>query len=219
MNPLDAVKACAMIYQTASPALADLFRADDTAYLDGGDVYAWLGSTDDAQYLIFRGTSNVAGGILDLEFRPVVSTLFPGRIHQGFAAGFDEFKKWADVRIRRSKPLYIAGHSLGGALATLCGWRFQPAQTITFGCPRVGNAAFAEQYPVQQTRYVHDLDPVPHVPFGLDFKHVCPETRIGAGWFSSLTQYVRLGFAGAIAAAVDDHRIDQYSLALQGFQV
>ena len=47
---------------------------------------------------------------------------------------------------------WIAGHSLGGALATLAAYDlqaefgFKELQCYTFGCPRTGNHAFAQDY-------------------------------------------------------------------------
>ena len=47
-------------------------------------------------------------------------------------------------------PVLVVGHSLGGALATLCAaelmytYNLTDVQLYTFGSPRVGNAAFAE---------------------------------------------------------------------------
>ena len=46
--------------------------------------------------------------------------------------------------------LFVTGHSLGAALSVLCGIRLahkypeNPVQVINFGCPKVGNWAFAQ---------------------------------------------------------------------------
>lgn len=66
------------------------------------------------------------------------------------------------------RKLYIVGHSLGGAVATIGAARLlslgvDPAQieVITFGAPAVGNAAFAEEYgsKIDLTRIVIQGDP------------------------------------------------------------
>ena len=47
------------------------------------------------------------------------------------------------------KPLYVAGHSMGGALATLCAidlkfaFGLPDVRVYTYGSPRVGNDIFA----------------------------------------------------------------------------
>lgn len=49
-------------------------------------------------------------------------------------------------------PWWSAGHSLGGALATLAAFdiakelRLTDIHVVTFGAPRTGNRAFAQEY-------------------------------------------------------------------------
>jgi hypothetical protein len=72
----------------------------------------------------------------------------------------------------------FTGHSLGGALATLAAAIFQPACLITFGAPRVGDAAFgATMSGVESRRYVGCCDMIARVPPELlGFRH-CGELR------------------------------------------
>ncbi len=74
----------------------------------------------------------------------------------------------------RGYRVYIAGHSLGGALAMLSGHLllshdtngYQDAVSIcTFGAPRTGNNGFAEWFDgVDVVRYVNSEDTVPTLP-------------------------------------------------------
>lgn len=74
---------------------------------------------------------------------------------------------------RLGKPLYLTGHSLGGAVATLTAaglarFGVEGIQVYTFGSPRVGNHGFAALY--QHTlpasfRYVHQDDLVTRMPW------------------------------------------------------
>ena len=66
--------------------------------------------------------------------------------------------------------LILAGHSLGGAVATLLGERLydlglppERLKVITFGAPAIGNRAFAEQLGqrLDLVRYTNTADPVP----------------------------------------------------------
>lgn len=94
---------------------------------------------------------------------------------------------------KSEKPLVIAGHSLGGAIAQLLGLKihhFQPT-VYTFGAPRAGNQAFAttfNQLIKKSIRYVNGFDPVPSLPPKLVFeagkeiyKHTKTEVNIYAG--------------------------------------
>ena len=74
-----------------------------------------------------------------------------------------------DLREHPAYQVYLTGHSLGGAAATLAaarladmGVRPQQLQVITFGAPAVGNTAFARAYEkrMQLTRITMEGDPV-----------------------------------------------------------
>ncbi|SFL67725.1 Lipase (class 3) [Pelosinus propionicus DSM 13327] len=93
----------------------------------------------------------------------------------------------------RSK-IYLTGHSLGGAAATLTGARLismgihpEQIRVITFGAPAVGNAAFAAKFGplLSLTRIVNSGDPVTGIlqtlvggykQFGQEIKWTAPAT-------------------------------------------
>src|SRR5262249_36449261 len=97
------------------------------------------------------------------------------RWHEGFmkalASIWDPLLETLQAERKKSdRPIWITGHSLGGALALLAAWRlkrkFVPVHQIyTFGGPMVGNAETAEaidrELPDRIYRYVNDQDPVP----------------------------------------------------------
>jgi hypothetical protein len=67
------------------------------------------------------------------------------------------------------KPLFLTGHSMGGALAMLTGCRLArtgrpPVAIYTFGTPRVGDRMFCAGYRVPTYRVVNRLDLVPEMP-------------------------------------------------------
>lgn len=72
-------------------------------------------------------------------------------------------------------PVFVTGHSLGGAMALIAGMTYPFERIVTFGAPRVGrdiHLTIAE--PSRHIRYVNGNDPVPRlfptvVPFR--FKH------------------------------------------------
>ncbi len=73
----------------------------------------------------------------------------------------------------KERPLWITGHSLGGAIALLAAWRFQRnflavQEIVTFGAPMIGNdaaaRAFEQEFSGKIYRYVDLNDVVPHLP-------------------------------------------------------
>ena len=64
-----------------------------------------------------------------------------------------------------TRTLWLTGHSLGGALATLCAQMFNEVQGVyVFGSPRVGDTAFAAAYARPLWRFCNDGDVVVTVP-------------------------------------------------------
>lgn len=100
------------------------------------------------------------------------------RFHRGFMAALDVI--WTPLLVaveeamrQAERPLWVTGHSLGGALALLAAWRFERNflavdQVITFGAPMIGNdaaaSAFEKQFGDRIARYVNFEDPVPLLP-------------------------------------------------------
>ncbi len=100
------------------------------------------------------------------------------RFHQGFvnaiAKVWDPVYASVDRELANlDRPLWITGHSLGGALALLAAWLFHRKmisvhQVYTFGGPMIGNADAAEainrEFKGKVFRYVNVPDPVPRLP-------------------------------------------------------
>jgi hypothetical protein len=80
-----------------------------------------------------------------------------GRVHEGFAAMADCLLPAVDELVERVEPrlLWLTGHSLGGALASLVsrGLDRTPEAVYTFGSPCVGDAAFAQTSAPQHFRF------------------------------------------------------------------
>ncbi len=119
------------------------------------------------------------------------------RFHRGFMESLDEiwpplFQAVEAVVSKKDRPLFVTGHSLGGALALLAAWRLQrnmiPVHAVyTFGAPMVGNdvaaKAFEKEFPHRIFRYVDSGDLVPTLPtismFSNEYWHCLTEVIVG----------------------------------------
>jgi hypothetical protein len=136
----------------------------------GGDVF-----------LVFRGTQpddpTDIGTDADLILRRWRGLPGEAAVHSGFAYALDsiwdkDILPWLEGR--KGAKLWLTGHSLGAALATLAAALCPQATLITFGSPRVGNPAFAQSFAEQRVRrFVNCCDVVTMIPPNLiGYKHV-----------------------------------------------
>lgn len=193
--------------------LMPVLQLDDYSAFEDDDTCAVYGEGRDANYLIFRGTFNTAGWITDLDFKPTNHGAFPGKIHEGFGKAWDQFNVWFNKRYESDKQLYIIGHSLGGALATLATYIYPATKTFTFGQPSVGDSVFADyfgKHPFE--RYVNGTDPVPHIA---PFRHVCEETHIGRTYLMAAFGAL-FGVQAALKLALSEHLMGSYANEIAG---
>jgi len=178
------------------------------------NTQAYLGTSGDHIVLAFRGTEtpDALEGLKDWLLTDAVNLLIVpegrlgtdlaaagvgARFHQGFVSALAEV--WPDVsaavaaEIKQSdRPLWITGHSLGGALALFAGWMFHRQfvnvhHIATYGAPMIGNKqacqSFDREFKGKIARYVNQIDPVPKMPtFSLianSYGHVEKEYRMG----------------------------------------
>ncbi len=169
----------------------------------GGTTYSWSNDTEycmniknNTMTIVFRGTDSKKEWLSNLAFCkkviPYGNYESDVRVHGGFITAYKN--KLVRDRIHSlisDKPcrIIVTGHSRGAALAVLCAVDLQynfPDKSIsvtTYGCPRVGNAAFAKSYNKRVTdtvRVENGNDIVTKVPpaiFG--FRHV--GARFGVG--------------------------------------
>ena len=104
----------------------------------------------------------------------VASPGIPGSVHQGFSHAVDGLWSWTLAQVQalpKGKPLYVTGHSKGGAMANIGAMKLAAAgyapYVCTFEAARCGDAAFAAGFAKAIThavRYEFQDDIVPHVP-------------------------------------------------------
>lgn len=199
---LQAAQYCQLAYQLDPFLINEIrYQTDDLAVIYGLDA---LGH----DWLVFRGTVSRNGWLTDIDARLIPHPDFCGYVHSGFASAFNEISHWIEENCTMHSDCIVTGHSLGGALATLTSQKYD-LDCITFGCPRVGDETFAGAYSANQRRFVHDLDPVPHVP-SLPFHHVCDEIHIGPSYLQAAWNHLFKGFRAKLVDSVEDHAISNY---------
>lgn len=160
-------------------------------FFNGPGTECMVASSDTTVIVSFRGTEINSRSVFyevgtDLNTVPVS---FPegGKVHRGFLQALEEvwdnkgekYHKKFPVHnsglgsyldsISKNHPerkIFICGHSLGGALATLCFVRVKSAKALyIYGAPRVGDADFVSLITGRDVfRIEHASDPVPLVP-------------------------------------------------------
>ena len=157
--------------------------------------------TDDArrrQWIVVRGTANLANAKLDADYNQVVDSRLRIPLHKGFADAAIRVYGFAKPLLKPGYETRVTGHSLGGAAAVIVlmllkedGVVLGPA--ITFGQPKVTNRDGSRKYrSLPLLRIVNDQDPVPLLPpldlFSLldegPYQHFGPEVVLkdGAGY-------------------------------------
>ncbi len=123
----------------------------------------------DVVVIAFRGTEpdDRRDILTDLDL-PRVRWPEGGTVHSGFADGLNEAWAAFEAHLPTDAPtLYVTGHSLGAALATLAASRLKDrsSSVFTFGAPLVGNARFGKTIPDERHhRYMNCLDLVTRIP-------------------------------------------------------
>lgn len=183
-------------------------------------VQYYIGKNDDSCLIAFRGTDSARDLITDFCFWkktiPYGNDRSKIRVHSGFIGAYKNTRireKILRIIGQDTRNIYITGHSYGAALAVLCAVDLQyhdgtrNIEVVVFGCPRVGNAAFADSYnrrvPITM-RVENGNDMITKIPFRvLGYKHVKKCLRIGP---------IRL----PLAYSLRDHSLSRYLVNISG---
>ncbi len=142
---------------------------------DSNGTQAILLENDEYLFLGFRGTETTSIKDIKADLKATtVACETGGKIHAGFNEAFNEvaidIQNTLDEERYSHKPLFITGHSLGGALATVATKKFHPkagiAACYTFGAPRVGDDEWVCSIKSPIYRIVNAADPVTMLPPG-----------------------------------------------------
>jgi hypothetical protein len=167
------------------------FNGQPSGFAAGDDqINAGLvGESDDGIVVAFRGTlppSSPNQGQMILDWVDDIDAVFvvdalglPGQVHQGFLTALNDL--WTGmsnvimplISDKPTTPIYVTGHSKGGAMAYLAALRLKnklPDASIyvaTFAAARAGDQDFANAYNAalpHSARYEYADDIVPHLP-------------------------------------------------------
>lgn len=146
---------------------------------------AFVATTGDAIYVVFRGTKTISEWISDAEFAqvPYAPVSGGGMTEQGFSAVYATIRSAIVAEVSALAQsgsftsLYVTGHSLGASLATLAApdlaraTRFSAPVLYNFASPRTGDPTFASLVDALPTswRVVNTNDEVPKLPPAVTF--------------------------------------------------
>lgn len=157
------------------------WRFASTDFFDVRDTQGFIAIAPGIVLISFRGTESVADWIGNLKLASAPYDEF-GHVHFGFLECYGNVRASivaaAKAAAADGARVWITGHSLGGALATLAAADICKTCNIagvhTFGQPRLASGTFqsfiAQNLTDRFHRFVNDDDIVPRVPPG--YKHV-----------------------------------------------
>ncbi|HBE72285.1 MAG TPA: lipase [Planctomycetaceae bacterium] len=163
---------------------------EDYIFFDRDGAQAYLFWTKHDCVVVCRGTEPNEWNDIKADVNAVsVLSETAGRVHRGFKREVDDLWPRLEKALKdNDKPLWFAGHSLGGAMATICAGRCKlaeipsnPEAIFSFGSPRVGNNRYINFVKVRHYRWVNNNDIVPRVPPGwMGYRHCGREMYLDA---------------------------------------
>jgi triacylglycerol lipase len=228
--------------ETVALTATERWKSTEFHFLDVESTQCFVTADDRNILVCFRGTETdeVHDWIVDITCDMVEGPL-DGRVHAGFYEALSCVWYQLDeevCRLQSEQPrqLWVTGHSLGAALATLAvaRWRERDrpvAGLYTFGQPRTGDRTFARNFDFafrpHAFRIVNHLDIVTRAPpRSLGFHHagtfvyldeegklthdMCWWQRFLEGWHGAIETILDWGREG-----IQDHRMTNYRQQLE----
>jgi triacylglycerol lipase len=196
---------------------------------DGSEAYRFRNEHD--VVLACRGTQPNQWNDIEADANAVMSLVGSfGYVHTGFNREVEDLWPWLELLLEvEPRPVWFCGHSLGGAMATICAFRCRtsaltnsPMEVHTFGSPRVGCKRYVKHAETSHFRWVHNNDIVARVPpTWMGYRHSGKEVYLNRngkirklrGFLRSLDRCRGL-LRGLLTFKLDflsDHSIHQYA--------
>ncbi len=175
-------------------------RYTDVEFIDSAknlDTQMFYIANNKEVIVVWRGTAGKTDIFTDIKFKPVKLQQdmgIEGYVHSGFYNSFRTIDRVYKLRekvnvtdkdtgnplddinkLASTRKLFIAGHSLGGALALLHAIQLRKYNPVlyTIGMPRVLTLSITEQLgDIIHHRHVNEDDPVPALPFEKDMNNI-----------------------------------------------
>jgi len=183
--------------QDIKPTLGHYWRFCELAYADQDTIAASGGRLisvgpihaayfPDKLIVAFRGTDSWQNWEANFKTDLIEFDDTGRRAHRGF---LEEYYKIHPrlVDVVSEDLSVITGHSLGGALATICSLHFPNALTVTYGAPAVGDRYFVDSLE-NHYRCVYANDIVPKLPPSPEYRQsqdcyvIHRSGRVTYGW-------------------------------------
>lgn len=195
----------------------DCVGCTDLHFFDGNGAQGYIAIRDDAVILVFRGSEpdDLHDILADMKFM-LVPHEKTGLVHYGFIQALnDVWDQLAPIfESAKPRPVWVAGHSLGAALALLAGERLGDAQAVyTYGAPRIGTRGFRDQYPCPVFRVVNNNDIVTMIPPPVLYRHV------GEEWFIDHEGRVRCEEATSMRERMESRFLGHINHASEVFKL
>ena len=151
----------------------------DSEFIDHKGSQAYFLKNKDDMIFVCRGTepTEFKDIAADLNALPTKSATNTGLVHKGFKKSADNVFPALEPLINKygkSRSIYVTGHSLGAAMATLVAYRIERTESMpnveglfTYGSPRVGLRKYIKSITnsgIIHYRFVNNNDAVTKVP-------------------------------------------------------
>lgn len=177
---LSLASACELSYERShvvENVLKNSWGYQNVRFLAAKNTECLIADSEAHTIVAFRGTKGLGDWIGNLNVIGFDTDNY-GTVHKGFYDAFHDVRPQLIPVLPTAKPIWLTGHSRGGALASIAAaeWigEFEINGIFTYGQPRLGDEEFNEvikgTYADKFFRFVNDDDIVTRIPPG--YRHV-----------------------------------------------